>query len=125
MAKRVSRGDLAGRVVVVELWATWCPPCRGTLGWLGELKKRYGDRLAVLAVAVESEEADVRKLAGDLKLPFVWAMGTPELVRALGDVSAVPTLLLFDRQGRAAGTFYGAAPGMHAEAESKLAPLLE
>jgi thiol-disulfide isomerase/thioredoxin len=123
--KALSRADLAGRVVLVELWATWCPPCRGTLGWLGELKKRHGDNLAVVTVAVESEEADVRKLAGDLKLPFVWAMGTPELVRALGDVSAVPTLLLFDRQGRTAGTFYGAPPGLHAEAESKLKSLIE
>lgn len=122
--KTLSREDLAGRVVLVELWATWCPPCRGTLGWLGELKKRHGDRVAVVAIAVESEEADVRKLAGELKLPFVWTMGTPEMVRAFGDVSAVPTLLVFDSKGRTAGAFYGAPPGLHAEAEEKLASLL-
>ena len=52
-------------------------------------------------------------------------MGTPELVRAFGDVSAVPTLLVFDREGRSAGAFYGAPPGLHAEAEAKLAHLLE
>lgn len=123
--KALSREDLAGRVVLVELWATWCPPCRGTLSWLGELKKRHGDRLAVVAIAVESEEADVRKLAGELKLPFVWTMGTPEMVRAFGDVSAVPTLLVFDSGGRTAGAFYGAPPGLHAEAEAKLASLIE
>ena len=122
--KTLSREVLAGRVVLVELWATWCPPCRGTLVWLGELKKRHGDRVAVVAIAVESEEADVRKLAGELKLPFVWTMGTPEMVRAFGDVSAVPTLLVFDPEGRTAGAFYGAPPGLHAEAEAKLASLL-
>lgn len=122
--KRVSRDDLAGRVVLVELWATWCPPCRGTLAWLGELKQRYGDRLAVVAIAVESDESDVRKVMGELKLPFVWATGTPELVRSLGDVSAVPTLLLFDGQGRTVGAFYGAPPGLHGEAEAKLASVL-
>jgi thioredoxin-related protein len=78
----------------------------------------------VLAVAVESEEADVRKLADDLKLPLRWAMGTPDLARAFGDVSAVPTLFVFDKQGRTAGAFYGAPPGLHAEAEAKLASLL-
>lgn len=122
--KALAREDLAGRVVLVELWATWCPPCRGTLSWLGEIKRRHGDRVAVVAIAVESEEADVRKLAGELGLPFVWTMGTPEMVRAFGDVSAVPTLLVFDPEGRAAGAFYGAPPGLHAEAEAKLASLL-
>jgi thiol-disulfide isomerase/thioredoxin len=122
--KTLSRDDLAGRVVVVELWATWCPPCRSTLGWLGELKKRHGDRLAVVTVAVESDEANVRKLAGELALPFTWVMGTPELVRALGDVSAVPTLLLFDQQGRAVTAFYGAPPSLHADAEARVAGLI-
>ena len=121
--KALSRADLAGRPVLVELWATWCPPCRGTLSWLGELKKRHGDKLAIVAIAVESPEAEVRKLATELGLPLVWTMGTPELVRAFGDVSAVPTLLMFDAEGRAAGTFYGAPPGLHAEAEAKLAAL--
>jgi thiol-disulfide isomerase/thioredoxin len=123
--RTLTRADLAGRVVLVELWATWCPPCRGTLSWLGELKKRHGDRIAVVAIAVESEEADVRKLAGELKLPFAWVMGKPETVRAFGDVSAVPTLLVFDREGRTAGAFYGAPPTLHAEAEAKLAALVE
>ena len=122
--KTLTRSDLAGRVVLVELWATWCPPCRSTLGWLGRLQKTHGDRLAVVAVAVESEEAAVRKLAGELNLPLHWAMGTPEIARAFGDVSAVPTLLLFDRDGRSAGAFYGAPPTLHAEAETKIAALV-
>lgn len=123
--KSLTRRDLAGKVVLVEIWATWCPPCRPTLTWLGELKRRHGDRLAVVTVAVESAETDVRKLAGELNLPFVWTMGTPETVRALGDVSAVPTLLLFDREGRTAATFFGAPPSLHAEAEAKIASLVD
>jgi thiol-disulfide isomerase/thioredoxin len=121
--KTLSRADLAGRPVLVDLWATWCPPCRATLNWLGELKRRHGERVAVVIIAVESPEADVRRFAGELGVPLVWTMGTPDLVRAFGDVSAVPTLLMFDAEGRAAGTFYGAPPGLHAEAEAKLAAL--
>ncbi len=123
--KRLASRDLRGRVVAVELWATWCPPCRGTLGWLGKVKQAHGDRLEVIALAVQSDEAEVRKLATELGLPFDWAMATPEAARALGDVTAVPTLLLFDREGRTAAIFYGAPPGMHAQAEAKLAALLQ
>jgi thiol-disulfide isomerase/thioredoxin len=123
--KTLTREDLAGRVVLVEFWATWCPPCRPTLAWLGAIKKRHGDRLAVLAIAVESDEADVRALSSELGLPLRWALGTPEVARAFGDVSAVPTLFVFDAAGRAAAAFYGAPPGLHAEAEARLAALLK
>jgi thiol-disulfide isomerase/thioredoxin len=120
----VSRQDLAGRPVLVEFWATWCPPCRGTLGWLGELQRRHGDRLVVLAVALESDEADVRRVASQAGAPLRWVLGAPDVARAFGDVSAMPTLLLFDEQGRGAGSFLGAPPGLHAEVEGKLGPLL-
>jgi cytochrome c biogenesis protein CcmG, thiol:disulfide interchange protein DsbE len=120
----VAREDLAGRAVLVEFWATWCPPCRGTLGWLGELRKRYGDRLVVLALAIESDEKDVRRVASDAGSPLRWAMGTPEIARAFGDVSAMPTLLLFDGQGRRVASFFGAPPSLHGEVEAKLEPVL-
>ena len=116
--------DLKGRVVLVELWATWCPPCRSTLGWLGNLKQRFGDRLAVVAISVESPEDKIRKLVTDLNLPLTWVIGKPDVIRAFGDVSAVPTLLVFDENGKAAGAFFGAPPTLHTDAETKLAALL-
>jgi thiol-disulfide isomerase/thioredoxin len=122
--RSVSRDDLAGRVVLVEFWATWCPPCRSTLAWLSELQKRYGDRVVVLGVAIESEEADVRKIANDIAGPR-FAMGTPELARAFGDISAVPTLFVFDGQGRAVTSYFGAPPDLHETAERRLAGLLQ
>ena len=122
--KTIRPEDLKGRVVLVELWATWCPPCRSTLGWLGSLKQRFGDRLAIVAISVESPEDKIRKLVADLNLPLTWVIGKPDVIRAFGDVSAVPTLLVFDESGKAAGAFFGAPPTLHADAETKLAALL-
>jgi thiol-disulfide isomerase/thioredoxin len=122
--KSVTPESLAGRAVLVEFWATWCPPCRGTLTWLNDLQRKHGDRLVVLAIAVESDEADVRRMAGEIGAPIRWAMGSPEVARSFGDISAVPTLFLFDGQGRRAATFFGAPPGLHEEAEGKVAALL-
>jgi len=120
----IARDQLAGRVVLVEFWATWCPPCRGTLTWLGEVRRRHGDRVAVLAIAVESDDSQVRELTRQLGLPLRWAMGSPELARKFGDLSAVPTLFLFDGHGRAAGVFYGAPPDLHADVEARISALL-
>jgi thiol-disulfide isomerase/thioredoxin len=118
--KHLAAKDLAGRVVLVEFWATWCPPCRRTLAWLGEIKKRYGDRIAIVAVAIESDEPNIRKLTKDLGAPLFWTIGTPDLVRSFGDIGAVPTLFLFDQKGRTVSSFFGAPPTLHASAEGKI-----
>ena len=56
---------------------------------------------------------------------FTWVKSTPGIGRAFGDVSAMPTLLMFDRQGRTAGVYFGAPPSLHQEAETKLASLFK
>jgi thiol-disulfide isomerase/thioredoxin len=115
--KAIAKEDLAGRIVLVEFWATWCPPCRSTLSWLGDLKKRYGDKIVVVAIAIESEETDVREVAKSLNIPLRWGMGTPEIARAFGDVTAVPTMYLFDSNGKTVSAYFGAPPDLHANAE--------
>src|SRR5262249_58112271 len=47
----IDAARLSDRPVVVEMWATWCPPCRATMAWLPSLQKTYGDRATVLAIA--------------------------------------------------------------------------
>ena len=123
--KPLTRESLAGRPVLVEFWATWCPPCRSTLRWLGDVQKQYGDRVAVVAIAVESDEWDVRRIADELGLPIQFVMGQPQLVQAFGDLGAVPTLFLFGPDGRTNEVFYGATPTLHTDVDAKLAKMLK
>jgi len=111
--RAVESAGLAGRVVVVEFWATWCPPCRSTLSFLGDLKRRHGEGVEVVAVAVESEEAAVRELTKSLNLPVSVVMGTEALAAPFGTLGSVPRTFVFDREGRTAAVFYGAPPDLH------------
>jgi len=122
--KPVAAEDLAGRVVLVEFWATWCTPCRSTLQWLGEVKQKYGDRLAILALAVESPEPQVRSTVASLSPDLHWAIADAATAQAFGDITAVPTLFLFDRAGKTERVLYGAPPGLHEEVTKALDKLM-
>ena len=109
---------LTGRPVVVEMWATWCPPCRSTMAWLNTLQKQYGDRATVIAIAVDSKADDVRTIAAALKPNYRIVMGTPEVIKAFGAVAAVPKLIVFDKQGRRSQVLYGAPPDLHKQIQA-------
>jgi thiol-disulfide isomerase/thioredoxin len=117
--------EAAGRVVLVEFWATWCPPCRSTLEWLGELKKKYGDNVAILALAVESPEDKVRETVNALSPELHWAITDAATAQAFGDITAVPTLFLFDKSGKTASVTYGAPPDLHQQMEKILDGLVK
>lgn len=119
----VGPADLRGKPALVEFWATWCPPCRSTLEWLDDLRRRHQDEIAVLGVAVESEEAAVRDLMAELGVGFRTAMGSPETPRAFGNVITIPTLFLFDADGDLAEVFYGAPEDLHERVEAALEQL--
>ena len=116
--------QLSGRVVLVEFWATWCPPCRSTLQWLGDLKHTYGDRIAILALAVESPNDQIHATMNSLSPALKWAVADAPTAAAFGDITSVPTMFLFDQSGKTARVLYGAPPDLHDQAENTLKELI-
>jgi thiol-disulfide isomerase/thioredoxin len=117
--------QLKGKIVLVEFWATWCPPCRSTLEWMGALKKKYGANLAVVALSVESPEDKVRAMAKSMNPEIHWAIADAATAQAFGDIVAVPTMFVFDREGKVAKVFYGSPPDLHDQAEATLTALVK
>ncbi|MDR0520667.1 MAG: TlpA family protein disulfide reductase [Planctomycetaceae bacterium] len=59
--------DITGKFVLVEMWATWCPPCRRSLPLLEYFHEKYKDQLVVVSIC-ETDEASLKKMEGEIKL---------------------------------------------------------
>lgn len=109
----VTLGDWQGRVVLVNLWATWCPPCRAEMPALDALQARLGGAdFEVVAINIDrggtaKGEAFYEEI-GLTELGFYYDGSTPGLVRELA-VIGMPTTLLVDRQGREIARIAGPA----------------
>jgi thiol-disulfide isomerase/thioredoxin len=96
--KVTSMEDLKGKVVLVNFWATWCPPCREEIPDLIKLQARYKDQLQIIGVSSdEGSPADVAKFAAEHRMNYPIVMETPELVKAFPGIFALPTTFVIDQ----------------------------
>jgi len=99
---------LKGKVVLVNFWATWCPPCRAEIPDLVKLQNKYRDHVLVLGISQdEGPIEDVHKFAAQHNINYPIAMSTPELEKVFRGVSALPTTFVIDREGRLAQRHVG------------------
>jgi hypothetical protein len=89
------------------------------------LKQNYGENLAILALAVESPEDKIRSTVSKLSPALRWAVTDTPTAQAFGDITAVPTLFLFDRAGKTAHVLYGAPPDLHEKVGKYLDELMK
>ncbi len=102
-------GEAAGKVLVVDLWATWCEPCRDSMPILDALaKQRAGDGLAVVGVSVDEDGRQIVSFVRDAKIgfPIVWDKGA-EITGRRFRLQRVPTRILVDRAGIIRGVHEG------------------
>ena len=97
----VRLSDLRGKVVYLDFWATWCPPCRRSFPWMNTLHERYGrDGLVVVAVSLDHSHKSMARFLEDTRPTFVIAFDREGKVGDAYHVQIMPTSYLIDRQGR-------------------------
>jgi len=99
--KPVSLEEAKGKVVLLNFWATWCGPCRAEIADLVDLQKRYREKLEIIALATEEDDADeVRRFVEHSGINYRVAMASDDVVHAYGGIAALPTSFVIDAQGR-------------------------
>ncbi len=100
---------LKGKVVLLDFWATWCPPCRAEIPHFKELYDQYkGKGLEIIGLALDQDgEATVRSFAQQNGIQYPLAMGSQALTQAYGGILGIPTTFLIDKQGKIAQKYIG------------------
>jgi peroxiredoxin len=124
LPRSVSEWD--GRVVALNFWATWCPPCRKEIPEFVELQNRYGERgLQFVGIALQRPE-EVRGFMDEYRMNYPVLAGEMEVIRLAerygNRIGALPYTVIIDRHGRIAYVKPGPLSG--AAAEEVITPLL-
>jgi peroxiredoxin len=107
--ERITLRELKGRVVFLNFWATWCPPCKEEMPSMERLHRRYKARgFTILAVSIDSGgEGTVRDFVKAHGLTFPIGLDPKLEVANLYGVRALPSTVLIDRSGTTTGVALG------------------
>ena len=105
----VSRDALRGKVVLVNFWATWCPPCRVEMpGFQDVYDRKQGEGFTIIGISTDAVGPQhVARYLWEHEIHYPVAMASGGIVRAFGGARALPTSFLLDRQGRIRHTVTG------------------
>lgn len=96
----LSNEGLKGSVVIIDFWATWCPPCRESLPFFNELHRKYSKQgLQIIGMNVdEGPERELKNFVAEKGLLYTIAMAPRKLQDEFG-IRALPVLYILDRNG--------------------------
>lgn len=110
--KKVKLSGLKGSVVVLDFWATWCPPCRQSLPHLDELNEKVkGKGVKVFAVNSQEDAGKVQKFVTDTKLTTPVLLDEKGVTSEPYELTAIPKTVVVGKDGKIVKVFTGFNPG--------------
>lgn len=125
--QQLKASSLKGKVVIIDFWATWCPPCRVATKVFNELQSQYGSRgLVIIGASVSEKLPDnsaVTEYVREMKVRYLITVKNDRLLKPWG-VDGLPTTLLIDRSGVIRWLEVGVSPSFQADLKAQIEKVL-
>lgn len=107
----ISLATQKGKVVILDFWATWCPPCRMEIPGFIDIRKTYPDSLVeIIGIAMERNPLRVQNFMEKIGINYPIGMASREIVSKFGNIQAIPTTFVIDPEGRICQRYVGYTP---------------
>ena len=109
----VKTKELQGQVILINFWATWCPPCRAEIPHFVKIIDKYKGKFNIIGVLLEDKNRkDIQSFVDDFKINYPIAIGEDNfyLSRAISPTRSLPFSVLYDRNGNYVTSYLGAVP---------------
>jgi len=117
--------DLAGKVVVLDFWASWCVPCRRSFPWLNTMHDRYADDgLVIVGVNLDLDRAEAERFLSEFPASFRIEYDEPKALAKRFEVIAMPSSYLIGRDGKILEQHLGFKERKQAEYEAAIVSAL-
>jgi thiol-disulfide isomerase/thioredoxin len=113
--------DLKGKVVYLDFWASWCPPCRKSFPWMNEMEHRYSRQgLTVVAVNLDKDHELADKFMNEVPAKFTVAFDPEGTVAESYHIPGMPSAFIIDRNGKIQAIHIGFREEDSADLEASL-----
>ena len=111
--KPISLSDYKGKVVFIDFWATWCPPCRASIPAVENLYKQYKDNedFVILGINLQEDKETITKFMKKQKMNYPILLSDKKVISNY-KISSIPRFFLIDRNGEIYNKYVGFAPGV-------------
>ncbi len=109
--KKISLQNYRGKIVIIDFWATWCPPCRRGIPDLIQIQKEFKNNVVVLGISLDTDtKKDVVPFMKNMGINYPVVYANSQVIQDYGNVEAIPTSFVINKNGKIVNQHIGLTP---------------